>query len=108
MIKVYTAPDLFWLQHARNQLDFAGVATFVRNEYAAGALGELAFVDCWPELWVTDTCSAVKAKQVLMDLFDDSAADGPERLCRYCDVSCPSNFQRCWQCQCPLDCANSS
>lgn len=103
MIKVYTAPDLFWLQHARNPLEFAGIQTFVRNEFAAGALGELSFVDCWPELWVASEANAAKARQILTDLFDTSSADGPEQQCHYCNATCPANFQRCWHCQCPLD-----
>ncbi|MBB3169398.1 DUF2007 domain-containing protein [Simiduia aestuariiviva] len=103
MIRVYTAPDMFWLQHARNQLDFAGIETFVRNEYAGGALGDLSFIDCWPELWVADQVSYQKASKILADLNDEKHSDGPEHNCTMCAASNPSNFERCWQCQSPLD-----
>ena len=103
MIRVFTAPDIFWLQHARNQLDFAGIETIVRNEYAGGALGELSFIDCWPELWVRDQTTSEKAMRILADLYDEHLVDGPEHNCLYCGASSPANFQRCWQCQCPME-----
>lgn len=101
MKQVYCAENLFWLQLARNALDFAGINSQVRNEYAAGALGDLGIFDCWPELWVNEQ-DAARAQQIIQELMAHSEATQAERPCPYCQSQCPLHFERCWQCQSPL------
>ena len=52
MRKVHTAESIIEIAHLRNLLEAAGIACYVRNERLGGALGEIPFVECWPELWV--------------------------------------------------------
>ena len=49
---VYTHPSHIIVSQARSALEMAGIKCSMRNEYASGALGELAPIDTWPELWV--------------------------------------------------------
>ena len=49
---VYTHPNSIVVGQARSAIELAGIACVVRNEYASGAIGELAPIDSWPELWV--------------------------------------------------------
>ncbi|AFU98847.2 hypothetical protein M5M_08290 [Simiduia agarivorans SA1 = DSM 21679] len=98
MKRVYSAENLFLLQLARNALDFAGIASQVRNEFAAGASGDLGVFDCWPELWV-DSKDAARAAQIINDLTAPADASQAERPCPHCQSQCPLHFERCWQCQ---------
>ncbi|MDB6098318.1 MAG: hypothetical protein JWN58_1021, partial [Gammaproteobacteria bacterium] len=41
--------------HARNVLTAAGIESELRNQYLAGALGDLPMLETWPELMVEDT-----------------------------------------------------
>ena len=52
MRKVHTAESIIEIAHLRNVLEQAGIACYVRNERLGGAVGEIPFVECWPELWV--------------------------------------------------------
>ena len=46
-------------------LETAGIACEIRNDRLAGALGEIPFVECWPELWVVDNIYVLKAQELL-------------------------------------------
>ncbi|MDN3638595.1 DUF2007 domain-containing protein [Simiduia curdlanivorans] len=102
MIKIFTANTLFELQLIRNQFDFAGLETQVRNEFAGGAMGELPVWDCWPELWLLDESKLDKARAIVALFSPTSDAERPEIRCTICGNACPGNFQRCWHCQAPL------
>ena len=49
---VHTHPSNIVVAQARSALELAGIRCVIRNEYAAGAMGELAPIDVWPELWI--------------------------------------------------------
>ena len=52
MRKVHTAESAIEIAHLRNLLESEGIACLVRNDRLAGVIGEIPFVECWPELWV--------------------------------------------------------
>ncbi len=52
---VYTHPNSIAVAQARSSIEFAGIDCILRNEYASGAIGELAPIDAWPALWLTST-----------------------------------------------------
>src|SRR5512137_2966322 len=59
--KVHTADSIIEIAHLRNVLEQAGIACFVRNERLGGAVGEIPFMECWPELWVMRNGDARRA-----------------------------------------------
>jgi hypothetical protein len=68
----------------------------IRNEYAAGAMGELAPIDVWPELWLLRDRDFARAEQVLAQARADiSEADW---LCKRCGSQSPATFELCWHC----------
>ena len=102
MRKVYSAENLFWLQLAKNALDYGGVPSEIRNEFAGGAMGDLSFIDCWPELWVEEQ-HLEKANGIIEELLAVAPEEHPDRPCPICQQPCPAHFERCWHCQSPLD-----
>ncbi len=52
--RVFRAASLLQVAHARNVLIAAGIDSELRNQYLAGALGDLPMLETWPQLWVED------------------------------------------------------
>jgi hypothetical protein len=95
--KIFTDPNLSLVANAANVLAAAGLTTELRNAYAGGASGGLAFTDVWPELWVA-TNSVAAAEALLADLSKD---DDREWQCPRCKEHNGISFKLCWQCGSP-------
>ena len=54
MKRVFRAASLLQVAHARNVLIAAGIDSELRNQYLAGALGDLPMLETWPQLMVED------------------------------------------------------
>jgi len=96
---VYTHPNGVVVAQARTDLEQAGIDCVLRNEYASGAMGELAPIDTWPELWVVDDVQWERAQAIV----DQAPKGDPDRewRCRSCGSSSPMTFDCCWHCGTP-------
>jgi hypothetical protein len=93
---VYSSPNLLLVAHFRALLDMQGIPSRIRNEYLAGAAGELPPLDCWPELCV-ETRWEAPAREAI--------AEAQRCVPRSADWSCPGcgeriegQFTACWNC----------
>jgi hypothetical protein len=93
---VYTHPNAVLVAQARASLELAGVDCTVRNEYASGAIGELAPIDAWPELWVVDDSELQRAKLLVAE--SRAVIQEPDWQCKQCGSDSPATFEFCWQC----------
>lgn len=76
MIRVFESFDLATVGHVKSVLEAHGIKTFLKNQYASGALGELPFVELAPQLYVLDPADLPEANRVLRELgFDQPAQD---------------------------------
>ncbi|MFT6389250.1 MAG: hypothetical protein ACJAUP_002640 [Cellvibrionaceae bacterium] len=94
MQKIYTAQTLLAVTHVKNLLEFGNINAELRNEYAAGGIGDLSFVDAWPELWVNYE-DVLLAKEIVSD-FQGSA--NPQEWQCSCGESNGAAFGSCWSC----------
>jgi len=62
MKMVYTDENFFLVNNAKNIIEAVGIAKFLKNEFAQGAVGEVSAFDCWPEIWVLEDSDYGKAK----------------------------------------------
>jgi hypothetical protein len=105
--KVHTAESIIEITHLRNVLEQAGIACYVRNERLGGAVGEIPFVECWPELWVLRNGDALRAR----GLIDNARADAvpsPDWTCRHCGERVEGQFDACWRCSTPAGIAGAT
>ena len=65
MRKVHTAESTIEIAHLRNVLESDGIACFVRNDRLGGVVGEIPFLECWPELWVVESGHALQARGLI-------------------------------------------
>lgn len=96
MLLVYTHENKILVENARNLLRENGIDSTLKNEYAAGAMGDLSPIQTWPELWVADA-SYPKAKAIIHDLVNRPA--GQAWHCPQCGEENDASFEVCWHCQ---------
>ncbi|MEW5966063.1 MAG: DUF2007 domain-containing protein [Pseudomonadota bacterium] len=96
MKRVHIAPTLLDAQLAVDALSSLGIAAHIFNANAAGALGDVPFMQAQPEVWVEDEAQAARARETLSALRD--APVRGEKTCPHCGESSPGNFLSCWQC----------
>ena len=95
MKRVYRAQSSLDVAHMRNVLVAAGIRSQMRNEYLAGAMGDLPLMETWPQLWVDDV-DEPRALRALSSL--SAAACGPAWACSCCGEALEAQFQSCWHC----------
>jgi len=95
--KVHTADSIIEIAHLRNLLEQAGIACYVRNERLGGVVGEIPFVECWPELWVLRNGDALNARG-LIDTARAAVVPSPDWTCRSCGERVEGQFDACWRC----------
>jgi hypothetical protein len=75
-----------------------GIACLVRNDQLSTALGEIPFVECYPELWVVDDETYPRAKLFLDAWFKQQPQTGTDWTCPACGEVCEAQFGACWAC----------
>ena len=94
---IYTSENRILVSNARNILANAGIAVVLKNEYAGGAMGELAIFETWPELWLSDDKHYDKALELLDGLL--RSTPGSDWVCSSCKETNAASFDYCWHCQ---------
>ena len=97
MKRIATAESLAEIGHYRNVLEQAGIACLIRNEQLSGALGEVPFLECLPELWVVNDTEAGCAESMIAELRSESTGGSPWR-CPHCREENEAQFAVCWNC----------
>jgi hypothetical protein len=95
MQKIYTDQTLLAVSNVKNLLAASYIESVIRNEFAAGGIGEIASIDAWPELWVAYPDVAL-AKKIIDDY--QSAPKGVDWVCS-CGEPNGCAFASCWACQ---------
>jgi hypothetical protein len=98
LIRVFTNESLVLVSHVKNILLEAGIVTVIKNERLAGALGEIPYLETWPELWVIQSAEAERARGLIKDAMAD-APGGHSWICSECSETNESQFGACWRCQ---------
>jgi len=98
MQRVATAESLAEIGHFRNVLEQNGIRCFIRNEQLSGALGEVPFLECLPELWVVSDRDVQQAEHLLADLRGVPEGKGEAWRCAGCGEDNDAQFGACWNC----------
>jgi hypothetical protein len=95
MKRVFRASSLVEVAHARNILITAGIESELRNQYLAGAMGDLPMIETWPQLFVDDD-----DEQAALRALARAAAvpAGAPWICDGCGEQLEAQFTSCWRC----------
>ena len=81
----------------RGLVERAGIKCITKNEQLAGALGEIPFLECEPELWVVHDEDLERAQQILA-AHNAPAESRAQWRCDHCGELNEGQFGACWQC----------
>jgi Putative prokaryotic signal transducing protein len=95
MKRVFRAASLLQVAHARNVLLTAGIQSDLRNQYLAGALGDLPMLETWPALYVDDADEQPALRALARAA---TAPVGASWTCDQCGEVLEPQFTTCWRC----------
>ena len=78
-------------------LEREGIACLIRNEQLFAALGEIPFLECFPQLWVVDGEVWPRAQLLLDNWLKEEEPVAPW-TCPACGETLEGQFGACWQC----------
>jgi len=92
---VFSAASLLQVAHARNVLTAAGIESELRNQYLAGALGDLPMLEPGRSLW-----SKTRSNRPALRALEEAgkAPSGAPWTCGECGEQLEPQFTTCWRC----------
>jgi Putative prokaryotic signal transducing protein len=97
MKRISSLQSLADIGHLRNVLEQAGIRCLIKNEQLSGAVGEIPFFECMPELWILDEADLPRAERLLEEFHAEPAA-GLDWRCSDCGEQNERQFAACWRC----------
>lgn len=85
--------------HLAGALRAAGIDCEVRNTTLSGALGEIPFLECAPQIWLINPLDEARALELVRQLRTPPA--GPAWTCASCGETLEPQFSHCWNCGAP-------
>ncbi len=96
MIKVFENFDLSRVGQLQSLLESHGIRTFLKNQFSAGALGELPFVEICPQLFILEERDLPEARSLIEEQVPDPSLG--DWICPECGAAVEAPFVQCWQC----------
>lgn len=93
---MYRAELLPDVGHWKNVLELRGIACELRRAPLGSIIGELPWLETWPELWVLDDRDAELAQRIIREEASRTNAGEPWS-CR-CGERLEAQFTTCWRC----------
>lgn len=88
----------------KNMLAEEGISCLLKNDRLSCLIGEIPFVECFPELWVIDDEVYPRARLLLSGwLKHETGEESDPWFCPACGESCAQHFAVCWNCSMPRD-----
>ena len=97
MKMLYSNENMFLVNNVKNIIESNDISTFIKNEFAQGAIGEVSAIDSWPELWVHDDTDFEQAVEILES--SQKNIKGEDWACKNCSETNDPSFEICWNCQ---------
>lgn len=97
MKMVYSNENHFLVNNVRNLIEAQEIKTFIKNEFAQGAVGEISAFDSWPEVWVFDDDDFDRATEITTTSLHVNKTD--DWVCNNCSEQNDPSFEICWNCQ---------
>jgi hypothetical protein len=82
--------------HLANALRAAGIGCELRNMALAGAIGDIPWLECAPQIWIDNALDEDRARQLLVELH--TPPEAPAWACPACDELLEAQFGQCWKC----------
>lgn len=94
---IYTHENRLFVANIQNLLEQASIVSIWKNEHASSAIGELAPISAWPELWLVNDNDYDRAYAIIQAAL--AQHNLPEWICTRCKEINDPAFDYCWNCQ---------
>jgi hypothetical protein len=94
---IYTHENRLLVCNIQNILENGSIAVTLKNEYAAGASGDLSFLTTWLEVWVINDEDYDAAMKLIEAAFTKNNSN--DWTCSDCGEINAASFDLCWNCQ---------
>ncbi|MGV8073929.1 MAG: DUF2007 domain-containing protein [Syntrophobacteraceae bacterium] len=98
MQKVYSSPDRATVYRIKSTLEDNGIEITVLGEDRGVAVGGIAPLDAWLELWLFDEERLEEARQIVEDVLKDIQIPQEKWKCPNCGEELEGQFSQCWKC----------
>ena len=98
MKRVYSSESLAQAGHIKAVLEQNDIACFLKNEQLSGAIGEVPFLECMPEVWVYDDELEARAGRIVAEVTAEPDAKAESWRCSACGETNEGQFAACWNC----------
>jgi hypothetical protein len=98
MKRVYRAELLPDVGHWKNVLELRGIPCQLRHAHLASIVGELPWLESWPELWVMDDRDEALAMRIIRHGRDRPLVAADPWICTSCGEYLEGQFTTCWSC----------
>jgi hypothetical protein len=100
MKKLNSSESIITVKHWKNIHESEGIRCEIRNEHLGSIIGEIPFIEVWPELWIANPLAYDRAMQLISD---DAASESPTEAwtCASCNEENEGQFAACWNCGTP-------
>ena len=95
-LKLFIAGDILEARLLQAFLRSQDIDTVIKNESLQSGLGELPFIELWPEVWLIRVRDRDKAHQLLAKFVSGETIG--EWRCLICGERNPDTFELCWVC----------
>lgn len=97
MKKLESSDSLITINHWKNILESEGIRCEIRNEHLGSIMGEMPFVEVWPQLWIVNDLDYDRAVQLISaGVSDESPTEA--WTCTDCAEENEGQFAACWNC----------
>ncbi|WP_303722738.1 DUF2007 domain-containing protein [Malonomonas rubra] len=87
----------------KEMLGNEGIDCLVKNDRLSAAIGEIPFVECYPELWVVDEEVYPRARLLLDAWMANAIEKEGHWVCENCGEESDGQFEVCWNCSQPRE-----
>ena len=97
MKKLTSSESIITINQYKNLLESEGIPSSIKNEHLGSIIGEMPFVEVWPQLWVINDLDFDRAKQLIDSAIADESPQASWQ-CRQCGEENEGQFSACWTC----------
>jgi len=97
MRRLHRSEDSVMAGYLLGLLQADGIPCFIKNQALSGALGEVPFIECWPEIWIIDDNDYSRAQQIIDTVLKAPLQSRGWWRCG-CGEKLEGQFGSCWQC----------
>jgi len=102
-LRTYHFSEAHQARLLKGLLEQRGIPCLIRNERLLTAMGEIPFVECFPELWVLNDEDYPIARSIADDWQEPPPAGRADWICPRCGESVDGDLGECWNCGCPME-----